>query len=130
MQAYNVTLIRNLQMKLNWRVKAHYKRINIVATLYNFLKVPYFNFNHVIIRKDFFTIFLDSIVGQNPKVSNAKEITFFYFICYDVRIYFAQIYTCHSVLKDANLFKKWLKCFLIFMKFIVCTKHCDSIWLE
>jgi len=35
---------------------------------------------------------------------------------------------CHSVLKITNIFLKWLKWFLIFMKFVVSTKHCDFIW--
>jgi hypothetical protein len=29
-----------------------------------------------------------------------------------------------------NISKKWLKCFLIFMKFVISIKNCDSIWLE
>jgi len=37
---------------------------------------------------------------------------------------------CHNVLKNANIFKKWLKWFLVFMKFVISIKHCDSIWLE
>jgi hypothetical protein len=36
----------------------------------------------------------------------------------------------HNVLKNANIFKKWLKWFLFFMKFVIFTKHCDSIWLN
>jgi hypothetical protein len=32
--------------------------------------------------------------------------------------------------KNENILNKWLKIVLIFMKFVIFTKHCDSIWLE
>jgi hypothetical protein len=35
-------------------------------------------------------MFLHIIVGQNPKKSNAKETTFFYFKWCDVKIYLCQ----------------------------------------
>jgi hypothetical protein len=54
------------------------------------------------------------------------------FISYDVMLKYvcAKKIVCHSVLKITNIFLKWLKWFLIFMKFVVSTKHCDFIWLE
>jgi hypothetical protein len=42
----------------------------------------------------------------------------------------AKIYICHNVLKIENAFIKKLKWFLIFIKLIIFTKHCDSMWLE
>jgi hypothetical protein len=53
--------------------------------------------------------FLHIMVRQNPKKSNAKEITFFYFIQCDVKVYLCQKYLCHNVLKNANILKKGLK---------------------
>jgi hypothetical protein len=37
---------------------------------------------------------------------------------------------CLNVLKISNIFNKRLKSFLIFMKNVVSTKHCDSILLK
>jgi hypothetical protein len=76
-----------------------------------------------------FTMFLHIMVGQNPEMSNAKECILFSFIWCDVRLYLHKK-KCHNMLKNENIFKISLKCFLIFMKFIVCIKHYDSIWLE
>jgi hypothetical protein len=39
------------------KVKAHYRGGMIVVTLYYFSRVPYLNFNHVIIMKKFHNIF-------------------------------------------------------------------------
>jgi len=110
------------------RVKAHYKGAKIVIILYYFWGVPCLNFNHVIIMKDFHNVF--TYYGRYPKKSNAKETTLFYFIWCDVRIYLCQKHICHNVLKNANIFLKRLKWFLVFLKFVVSTKHCDSICLE
>ncbi len=40
-----------------------------------------------------------------------------------------KIYTSQCV-KNENILKKWLKWFLVFMKFVVFIEHHDSIWLE
>jgi hypothetical protein len=48
----------------------------------------------------------------------------------DVKVYMCQKNICHKVLKNANILKKWLKWLLMFMKFVVFTKHCDCTWLE
>ncbi len=72
-----------------------------------------------------FTMFLHIMVGQNPKKSNARGITHFYFIWCDVRIYLCQKHICWNVLKNANIFKDWND--FVFVKFIIPTKHCDSI---
>jgi hypothetical protein len=53
----------------------------------------------------------------------------FVFIWCD-KIYSHKTNVCHKVLKNENIFMKWLKWFLIFMKFVVFTRHCDFIWLE
>ncbi len=39
------------------RVKAYYGGAKIVVTLYCFSRVPYLNFNHIIIVKDFHNVF-------------------------------------------------------------------------
>jgi len=36
----------------------------------------------------------------------------------------------HYVVKNENIIKRWLKWFLVFMKFVIFIKHCDSIWME
>jgi hypothetical protein len=75
-------------------------------------------------------MFLHIMVGQNPKKSNVKKTTFLNFIWCDVRVYLCQIYISQCTKKMQIYSKNWLKWFLIFMKFVVYTKHCDSIWLE
>jgi hypothetical protein len=61
---------------------------------------------------------LHIMVGQNPKKWKAKETTIFKF-SYEVMLTY--IYTktnCYNVLENENIFKKWLKWFLIFMKVV------------
>ncbi len=48
--------------------------------------------------KDFHN-FLHIMVSQNPMKPNAKEITFFYFIECNVKIYFCNIYMSQSTKK-------------------------------
>jgi hypothetical protein len=91
-------------------------------------KEPCLNFNHVIIMKDF-TIFLHIMVGQNPNKSNSKETTFLNLIWCDGQLYLCQKYRSQHIEK-CKYIQKRLKWFLVFMKFVVSTKHCDSIWLE
>ncbi len=67
---------------------------------------------------------------SKPSKSNFKEITFLNLIWCDVKIYLCQKNIHHNILKNENILKKWLKWFLVFMKFVVSIKHCDSIWLE
>jgi hypothetical protein len=50
---------------------------------------------------------------SNPNKSNAKSFTNFYFIWCDVKLYLFKKNVHHNVLKNANIFKKWLKWFLI-----------------
>jgi hypothetical protein len=52
------------------------------------------------------------------------------FILYDVMLKYIYAKKCMSQFKNKNKFKNWLKWFLFFTKFVVITKHCDSIWLE
>jgi hypothetical protein len=103
-------------------VKAHYGGIKIIFPLNYFLKVQYLNFNHVIIMKDFHNIFA-YYDKSKPKKSNVKKTKLFYFIWCDVRIYSCKKNICHNVLKTTNIFNKWLKSFLIFMKIVVSIKH-------
>jgi len=57
-----------------------------------------------------------------------KELHFL--ISYDVILeYIYPIKECHNVLKNKNIFENLLKWFLVFIKFAVSNKHCDSIWL-
>jgi len=79
---------------------------------------------HTII--DFQNIF--AYYGESkPKEVKCQKNYIFYFIWCDVRIYLCKTNVRCNVLKNANIFKKWLK---LFMKFVISTKHCDSIWLE
>jgi len=68
------------------------------------------------------------MVGQNPKMSNAKKLCFL--VSYDVMLDYIYTKKCHYIFKNENIFKISLKWFLIFMKFIVSIKHYDSICLE
>jgi len=43
-----------------------------------------------------FTIFMHIMVGQNPKKSNGRNITIFYFMWCDVKVYLCQK-TCHTM---------------------------------
>jgi hypothetical protein len=61
-----------------------------------------------------------------PKKLHLKNI----YIWCDVTVYLCQKYIHHNVQKNENIFKKWLKWFLIFKKFVASTKHCDSTWFE
>ncbi len=48
-----------------------------------------------------------------------------------VHIYiYIYIYIYHNILKNENILKKGLKWFVVFMKFVIFTKHYDSIWLD
>ncbi len=74
-------------------------------------------------------MFLLIMVSPTTKKSNVKKIIVF--ISYDVILEY--IYTKNYMLqriKKWKYTKTWLKWFLIFMKFVIFTKHCDSIWLE
>ncbi len=120
-----------LSLPLFLWVKAHYRGAKIFVTLYYFLRVPCLNFNHVMsLLWRIFTMFLHIMVGQNPNKSNSKETTFFNLIWCDVKVYLCQKYICHNIFLNENIFKILLKWFLIFMKFVIFIKHCDSIWLE
>jgi hypothetical protein len=81
-------------------VKAHYKGANIVVSLYYnlFFKGIILNYNHAIIRM-IFIMLLHFMVGQNKKKSNAREVSFFNFICYNVIIYLHRKNVHHKVLK-------------------------------
>jgi len=48
----------------------------------------------------------------------------------DVRVCLCQKNIHHNILKNANILKKQLKWFLVFMVFVVSIKHSDSTWLE
>jgi hypothetical protein len=72
-------------------------------------------------------MFLHIMVGQNPKKLNAKKTI--YFISYDVMLEYIcakQIYV--PMYKKMQICSK--KILKLFMKFVISTKHCDSIWLE
>ncbi len=94
-----------------------------------FFRSSMFELQHVIIMKDFQNVFA-YMVNQNLNKSNSKKITFLNLIWCDVRVYLCQENIGHNILKNAYTFKKWLKWFLVFMKFVIFIQHCDSIWLE
>jgi hypothetical protein len=51
-----------------------------------------------------------------------------FFLSYDVMLeYTCPKKECHNVLKNTNILKKLFKRFLVFIEFVVYTKHCDSI---
>ncbi len=77
-----------------------------------------------------FTMSLHIMVGQNPKKSNANETKLLYLIWCDVKVYLCKKNKNHNIWKNENIFKKWLKWFLVFKKFVVSTKHFYSIRLE
>jgi hypothetical protein len=73
------------------------------------------------------------IISWNPKKSKfVKETTFFNFMLWcnvKARLHQKNV-CCNIILKMQNYILKWLKWFLVFWKFVISTKHCDSIWLE
>jgi hypothetical protein len=73
-------------------------------------------------------MFLHIMVGENPKNSTTKETTFYNFTwCDKVYLHKKMYITMYSKMK---LYSRNYKIILIFMKFVVSTKHCESIWLE
>ncbi len=76
----------------------------------------------MVIFEHIFPKFLHNMV-YNTKHSIVKKISFSNLLC-NSKIWF------HYVLKNANIPKKWLKWFLIFLKCVASIKHCDSIWLN
>jgi hypothetical protein len=60
-----------------------------------------------------FTRFLHIMV-KKPKNNNH-----FLFILWWLGVYLHEKNTCHDILKNANMFQKWLKWFLPYMKFII-----------
>jgi hypothetical protein len=67
---------------------------------------------------------------SKPKESNAKETILFHFIWCDVRVYLYQKIYMSWHIKNVNIIKM-IKLILIYMKFVISTKHCDlTIWLE
>ncbi len=100
----------------------------IVLKLYYFILSAHVWISTMSLLKRIFTMFLLIMVSPNTKKSNVKKITFF--ISYDVMLEY--IYTKNYMsqrIKKWKYTKKWLKWFLIFMKFVIFTKHCDLIWL-
>ncbi len=77
-----------------------------------------------------FPNFLHNMVDHNTKNSIENKIHFPNLYCVIPKYICGKKNVCHCVQKNANIFKKWLKWFSVFMKFIISIKHCDSIWLE
>ncbi len=84
----------------------------------------------MVILEHIFPNFLHNMVDYDTKNSITKKIHFSQLILWGSKVYLLQKIICHYVLKNANILKKWLKWFLVFMKFVISIKHCDSIWLE
>jgi hypothetical protein len=126
------TMCFTWQKKNSTWVKTHDKVAKIFVTLYCFQRYHFQGkpFSTMSLIWKIFTMFLHMMVGQNPHKQMPKKLHFKIFIWCEVKVYLCQKTRDHNVLKNANIFKKWLKWFLIFMKFILFTKHCDSIWLE
>jgi hypothetical protein len=73
-------------------------------------------------------MFLHIMIAQNSKKSNAKKLH--YCISYDVMLKYICAKKNHNMLKKCKYIQKMIEMILNFMKFVLCTKHCDSIWLE
>jgi len=106
--------------------------MHIMRNRYYSLGYPCLNFNHVIMKKEFHNVFAYYGSLKHKKVKcQRKEI--FYFIWCDVRIYFCKkmCVKC-NVIKNVNIYLKWLKLFSFFIKVVISTKHCDHdlIWLK
>jgi hypothetical protein len=82
----------------------------------------------MVILEHIFPNLLHNMVDYNTK-NSITIYSFFQLILWGSKIYLWQKNVRHYVLKNANIHKKWLKWYLVFMKFVVSTKHCDSIWL-
>jgi len=52
-------------------------------------------------------MFLHIMVGQNPKMSNAKKLCFL--VSYDVMLDYIYTKKCHYIFKNENIFKISLK---------------------
>jgi hypothetical protein len=66
------------------------------------------------------------MVYHNPKKRIDKKTNNFHFTLWWFGIYLHEKNTCHNVLKNVNIFQKWLKWFLIFMKSIIFISHVIS----
>ncbi len=99
--------------------------------MYYFSKLPCLNYNHVIITKDFHNVFAyySRLKPQKVKISQ-RNFLFHVMECFRANLHKKII--CHNiVLKMQNyiyLWNDWND--LIFLKIVISTKHCDSIWLE
>jgi hypothetical protein len=83
----------------------------------------------IVTLEHIFPNFLHNMVDFNTK--NSTQIFFKKkLILCNFNVYLWQKIVHHYVLKNTNILKKWLKWFLIFMKFVIFIKHCDSIWLK
>ncbi len=71
-----------------------------------------------------------NMVDYNTKSSIAIFKKKFNLYCVIPKYICGKINLCHYVLKNENIFKKWLKWFLVLMKFVIFIKHFDYIWLE
>jgi hypothetical protein len=83
----------------------------------------------MVIFEHIFPKVLHNMVDYNKKKSIVKKFLFLVYIVWFWNIFVAKKCS-HYALKNENMLKKWLKWFLVFMKFVISIKHCDSKWLE
>jgi hypothetical protein len=112
--------------RFRWK---HIRRGQICCHIVFFCRGIHVWTSTMVILEHIFPNALYNMLDYNTKNSISKKIPFFNLYCV-IPKYICGKKKCHYVLKHANIFKKWLKWILVFMKFIVSIKHCDSIWLE
>jgi hypothetical protein len=79
-------------------------------------KGPMFELQHVIIRRIFTMCFAYYGRSKPKEVKYQRKIK--NSIWCDVRVHLCKKKKCHNILKNANIYNKWLKLFLIFIKFV------------
>jgi hypothetical protein len=128
---FSQTLVGVMLIRTYLWVKLHYLGGGRnVVTLYCFPGVSMFELQPWWYWSIFFQFFLHNMVYYNTNNSIAKK-NFFSNLHYEVPKHISsKNIVHHHVLKNANIVKNDWKWFLVFMKFVLSIKHCDSIWLE
>jgi hypothetical protein len=113
-----------------WGVTAHCEGPKMLSHYIVFQRWGHVWTSTIVILEHIFSNVLHNMVDYNTKNSITKKIHFSNLYCEVPTYICGKKNVRHYVFKNANILKIWLKWCLVFMKFLVPIKHCDSILLE